>query len=190
MKPDDGGNGVDEGVMGSNQYFDDLFTEIESELYPRYIKLSSLNFLVKLMHLKVSNIWTNKSFDSLIKLLKDVLPKENRLPISHYGAKKNMSKLGLGYESINVYKYDCALFWKEHTDKNVCLICGTSRWVDDNSKEKMVPHKFLHYFPLTPRLKRLYGCRHTTKEMRWHYTNRLNDECVLHHPADGKVRKN
>ena len=78
------------------------------------------------MHLKVTIKWTNKCFDSLIKLLKDALPEGNWLPISHYDAKK-MTKLGLGYESIHVCKYYCALFWKEHIDKNVCPIFGTSR---------------------------------------------------------------
>ena len=77
-----------------------------------------------------------------------------------------MLKLGLGYKLIQVCKYDCALFSKEHADKNVCPICSTSRWVDDNSKGKMVPHKILRYFPLIPRLKRLYGYRHIAKEMR------------------------
>ena len=78
MEPDDGGNrgdSVDEGAMGSNQCFHDLFTKIESECYPRCTKFSSLNFLMKLMHLKVSNKWTNKSFASLLKLLKDALPR-------------------------------------------------------------------------------------------------------------------
>ena len=53
--------------------------------------------------------------------------------------------------------------------------------MDDNSKGKIVPQKVLRYFPLTPRLKRLYGCRHIAKEMRWHYTDRLNKEgvCVI-----------
>ena len=82
-----------------------------------------LNILVKLMHLNVSNKWTNKSFGSLLKLLKDALREGNR---SHYDANKKMKKLGLGYESIYVYKYDCALFCKEHVDKNVCPVCGTS----------------------------------------------------------------
>ena len=53
----------------------------------------------------------------------------------------------------------------------------------------MVPHKVFHYFPLTPLLKCLYCCRHTSKEMRWHYTDRLNEEGVLHHPANGKAWK-
>ena len=71
----------------------------------------------------------------------------------------------------------------------MCLICGTSRWVDDITKEKMVPHKVFCYFPLTPRLKCLYDCRYTAKEMRWHHTDRPNKEGVLRHPTDGKMWK-
>ena len=110
MEPDNRGDDVDKGATGSAQYFDDLFTDIESKLYLGYIKFSFLNFLVKLMHLKVSNKWTNKSFDLLIKLLKVELPKGNRLPVSHYDAKKKMMKLGLGYKLIHGWKYDCTLF--------------------------------------------------------------------------------
>ncbi|KAL5762382.1 hypothetical protein ACOSP7_018646 [Xanthoceras sorbifolium] len=36
--------------------------------------LTSLNFVVKLMHLKVLNQWTNKSMDMLLDLLKSTLP--------------------------------------------------------------------------------------------------------------------
>ena len=126
IEPDNWGDDVDKGVIGLVQYLDCLFTEIESELYPGCIKLSSLNFLVKLMHLKVSNKWTDKSFDSLFKLLKYTLPEENKLLVSHYDTKKKMTKLVLGYESIHVCKYDCALFWKEHANKNVCPVFSTS----------------------------------------------------------------
>ena len=88
MEPDNGDDDVNEGAMGSAQYFDNLFTKIELELNLGCIKFSYLNFWVKLMYLKVSNKWTNKSFDSLLKLPKDELPEGNRLPISHYDAKK------------------------------------------------------------------------------------------------------
>ena len=44
IKPDDRGNGIDKGAMRASQYFDNLFTEIESELYPGCTKFSSLNF--------------------------------------------------------------------------------------------------------------------------------------------------
>ena len=55
MEPGNEDDDVDKKATASAQYFDDLFIEIESDLYPGCIKFSSLNFSVKLMHLKVSN---------------------------------------------------------------------------------------------------------------------------------------
>ena len=51
--------------------YDELFAEMEIELYLGCQKFSLLNFLAKLMHLKVLNMWTNRSFDMLLKLLKE-----------------------------------------------------------------------------------------------------------------------
>ncbi|XP_073152210.1 uncharacterized protein [Henckelia pumila] len=45
----------------------------------------------------------------------------------------------------------------------------------------------MRYFPLTPRLKRLYSSRHTARDMRWHDAERLKDDGVLRHPADGSA---
>ena len=90
--------------------YDDLFAEMETELYLGCQKFSSLNFLAKLMHLKVLNKWTNRSFDILLKLMKEVVPEGCKLPDSHYAAKKLLAKLGLGYKSIHAGKNDCNFF--------------------------------------------------------------------------------
>ena len=58
--------------MDEDQKLDKLFKEVENELYPGCTKFSTLTFLVKLMHIKVLNRWTNKSFDMLLELLKVV----------------------------------------------------------------------------------------------------------------------
>lgn len=99
-------------AMAFDGQYEDLFAKVEVELYPGCTTFSSLNFLVKLIHMKVLCKWMNKSFDSLLKLLKDALPKANKLPRSHYDAKKWMNKLGFGYQSIHICNFDCALFWK------------------------------------------------------------------------------
>ena len=44
--------------------------EAQCELYPDCSELSSLNFLVKLMHVKVLNGLNNNSFNMLLKQLK------------------------------------------------------------------------------------------------------------------------
>ncbi|KAJ9544702.1 hypothetical protein OSB04_024409 [Centaurea solstitialis] len=185
---------VDEGTIsvggiGSDKDFGELFEEVETELYPGCTWLSSLNGLAKLLHMKVVNKWTNSSFNQLLEFLQFALPKENKIPASYYEAKKRLRKIGLGYQSIHVCKNDCCLFWKENDSKHNCPICGESRWVDKNTKGKKVAHKVLRYFPLTPRLKRLYGSRHTAKDMTWHYTGRSTEAGTMRHPVDGSAWK-
>ena len=38
-----------------------------------------------------------------------------------------------------------------------------------------IPRKVLRYFPLTPRLRRLYMSRKTATEMRWYRDKRVDD---------------
>ncbi|KAL5569490.1 hypothetical protein UlMin_026065 [Ulmus minor] len=175
------------GGPSSNEQYDDLFAALRSELYPDVSSFSSLNFLVKLMHLKVLNKWTNKSFDELLKLLKLAFPKID-LVESHYEAKKLMTKMGLGYSSIHVCKNDCALFWKENSLKDTCPVCSESRWKLQSGKQsgKNVPHKVLRYFPVGPRMKRLFATSKTAKLMRWYSTGKSKDNDVMRHPIDGK----
>ncbi|KAL5565184.1 hypothetical protein UlMin_028348 [Ulmus minor] len=181
---------ADEDAVGgpsSNDQYDDLFAALRSELYPGVSSFSSLNFLVKLMHLKVLNKWTNKSFDELLKFLKLAFPKID-LVESHYEAKKLMTKMGLGYSSIHVCKNDCALFWKENSLKDTCPVCSENQWKLQSSKRsgKNVPHKVLRYFPVGPRLKRLFATSKTAKLMRWHSTGKSKDNDVMQHPVDDK----
>ncbi|KAL6327397.1 hypothetical protein AAG906_019710 [Vitis piasezkii] len=106
------------GRNGKN--IDYLFSEAHRELYPGCTKFSALSFLVKLMHIKVLNRWSNKSFDMLLELLLDVFPDGANIPKSHYDAKKMLQDFGLGYDSIHACKYDCALFWKENETFHNC----------------------------------------------------------------------
>ncbi|XP_062089141.1 uncharacterized protein LOC133795700 [Humulus lupulus] len=171
-----------------NKNLDEIFKKMEKELYPGCESFSALNFLVKLMHVKVLNKWSEKSFYMLLGLMKKAFPFAI-LPNSHYEAKSKLSDIGLGYEIIHVCQHDCALFWKENADLNRCPICGESRWVNKSTKGKKVPKKVMRYFPLTPRLKRLFSSRHTALDMRWHDFERPKENGVLRHPADGQAWK-
>ena len=143
-----------------------LLKEMSSELYPGCKNYSTLNFLVKLMHLKVINKCSNHFFDGLLELLVDAMPEGTMLPKSYYEAKAKLRSLGLGYETIDVCKDDCALFWKENADLESCPICGTSRWQDKGGNGKKIAHKVMRYFLLTPRLKRMYSSRYIEEDMR------------------------
>ncbi|XP_062080309.1 uncharacterized protein LOC133785063 [Humulus lupulus] len=167
----------------------DLFAEAEKELYFGCTTFSVLTFIVNLMHIKVMCGWSNKSFDLLLDLLSKAFPKDNKIPRSYYDAKKMLRDLGLGYETIHVCEYDCALFWKENKNAERCPICGHERYKFQGTKGKKIPHKKMQYFPITPRLQRLFMSRHTSSDMRWHKEERVDTEGVLRHPVDAEVWK-
>ena len=76
---------------------------------------------------------------------------------------------------------------------------GVSRWKsnDDHSideftnsaKKKKIPAKVLRFFPLKPRLQRLYMSAKTASHMKWHVDGRMEDE-MMRHPADSLAWKN
>ncbi|CAL1383444.1 unnamed protein product [Linum trigynum] len=184
----DENNGDDITTKGYEEFIA-LLGKAHEELYPGCDKYSRLSFVVKLLHLKVYNKWSNKSFDMLLKLLKDALPTGNLIPSSYYEAKNMLRSLGLGYIPIHACPYDCALYWKENEKLEACPICKTSRWKVNDGKGKKIPWKILRYFPLKPRLRRLFMSSKTAVHMRWHKEKRNDDGNLLSHPADSKEWK-
>ena len=144
---------------------------------------------MKLLHLQVTNHWTNKSVDMLLHLLNDVIPSGSVLPKSHYEARSIMRELGLGYETIHACKNDCVLFWKELEKEKECPECHESRYKYDDGKGKKVPHKVLRYFPLKPRLQRLFMSQMIAEDMQWHKEKRIDQKNVLRHPANSEAWK-
>jgi hypothetical protein len=84
------------------------------------------------------------------------------------------------------------LFWKEHANEKKCLECGQSRFIEvvtqDGEKVTIeVTHKQLRYFPITPRLKRLFISKRTVRHMRWYKEGICENDRVMVHPSDGEA---
>lgn len=147
------GNGLEELNEDSAKFYR-LLGKNDQRIFPN-CKYTKLSLIVKLFHIKYLGGLTNKSFTMLLELLNDMLSKGDvELPKSFYEARKIIRDLGLDYIKIHACVNDCMLYWKENSNVNNCLICGVSRWKSNegSSMVKKVPHKILHYFPLTPRL--------------------------------------
>ncbi|XP_019261156.1 PREDICTED: uncharacterized protein LOC109239086 [Nicotiana attenuata] len=134
---------------------------------------------------------SNVAFTDILDLLKEVFPFA-QLPESFYKAKSMIKNLGLHYEKIHACPNDCMLYWNDNEKAKNCSVCGSSRWKNvidllTNASSK-VPEKVLRYFPLKPRLKRIFMCSETAAAMRWHATERPNDG-NLRHPVDGEAWK-
>jgi hypothetical protein len=93
--------------------------------------------------------------------------------------------MGLGYESIHVCYNNCVLFRKEYKKHDNCPVCGLSRWKD--AERKKIPQKVLRYFPLAPRLKRMFSTKEASEAAQWHKLKRHPIDKNMSHPADGEA---
>ncbi|GKC56506.1 hypothetical protein Tco_1084104 [Tanacetum coccineum] len=172
-----------------------LLEQCDEELYPG-CKFSSLSFTLRLYHIKCIGGISNKAFSMILELLRDAFPHITSLPSSAHQTKKLTNDLGLGYKKIHACPNDCMLYWDKSEGEQSCHTCKASRYRSNgdqlgessNSRKSKKPAKVLRYFPLIPRLKRLYKCETTAKDMRWHDMGRTKDG-KLRHPGDGLAWK-
>ncbi|XP_061371520.1 uncharacterized protein LOC133314095 [Gastrolobium bilobum] len=179
--------------------FFELAKDGEQPLYEGCKKYSKLSFMLKLYHIKCYCGMTNKAVTMILELLQDAF--ENaKLPTSFYEAKKTISKLGLDYEKIHACPNNCMLYWgMDDENMQSCKVCKMSRWKstdvggqvlqsDGGKSKNKVPAKVVRYFPLKPRLQRLFLSSKTAEDMRWHTMDDNNDE-IMRHPRDSKAWK-
>jgi hypothetical protein len=161
-------------------------------------KHSKLSATVHLYNLKCVGGLSNKIFSDFLEFIIQLLPAcDDTLPANTYEAKKFLSDIGLGYDKILACRNDCMLFWKNNQELESCIVCGDSKWKDEIHLDKdgqsilsrkKRPVKVLRWFPIIPRLQKLFMSEHTASHMRWHVEGRTKDD-VLRHPADGEAWK-
>ncbi|XP_004301411.1 PREDICTED: uncharacterized protein LOC101302366 [Fragaria vesca subsp. vesca] len=109
------------------------------------------------------------------------------LPEVHQIIKKFLKGFDLGYEKIDACINDCCLFRSEKK-KNMqnCLECNASRWKvkpRTNEINTGVPAKVLRYFPIIPRIKRMFLSASNSELLTWHSTHHSQDG-MMRHPVD------
>nr|XP_017216852.1 PREDICTED: uncharacterized protein LOC108194417 [Daucus carota subsp. sativus] len=184
------------GMNKAAKDFYKLVQEGKQPLFPGSENFTQLGFIVRLYQLKCSHGFTESAFSGILQLLKEAFPNVN-LPSYFSVAKKMIRDLGLDYEKIHACPNDCMLYWSENKDEIKCKFCGASRWVvpkKDNrapfstkvqENSSKIPAKVLRYFPLKPRLQRLFMCKEYSELMKWHAVGRTKDG-KLRHPADAE----
>ena len=187
-----------EGPNDDAKKFYKMVDDVDKPLYEGCTKFSIFSAIVVLFQLKTLCGWTNKSFTLLLQVLMDMLPSDAKLPKDHYEAKKIVRDLGLGYEKIHACPNDCMLFWKQNVNLEACPCCKASRWKTNeasvaskhasSSKGKKKAAKILRWFPLKPRLQRLFLSPDLASSMKWHVNGRTDDG-VMRHPADSDAWK-
>ncbi|XP_059292523.1 uncharacterized protein LOC132045979 [Lycium ferocissimum] len=152
-------HGVREGPSEDAKRFFKLVEEGKQELYLGCKNFSKLSFTIRLYLFKCIHGLSNVTFSDLLDLIKEAFPFA-QIPESFNKAKKVIKDLGLGYEKIHACPNDCMLFWNDNAKMDNCSVWGSSRWKnvrdDLTNKNTKIPAKVLRYFPLKPRIRRIY----------------------------------
>ncbi|XP_063940533.1 uncharacterized protein LOC135149261 [Daucus carota subsp. sativus] len=176
---------VDDEPNPAAKEFYKMLHSASEPIYPSNVNYTTFEFVNELLHFKNKHNCSNNGFDDLLKLIGLVLPDNHKLPQTYYAVKNMLKGLNLGYEKIDACENDCMLFYKENSEKTRCDICKESRYKEPKDlNKKKISRKILRYFPLTPRLQRLFMAGKTAKCMRWHHDRNVV-EGELSHPADG-----
>jgi len=124
-----------------------LLEAVDAELSPGCQTFKKLECIITLLHIKVTNRWSDKSFQSLLKTLYKAFNYVDGFPKTSYEAKKYTRALGLDYVKIDACVNRCILFRKEYALAKQCPKCGAPSWkegfvqagtidADDNGYEK------------------------------------------------------
>ena len=90
---------------------------------------STLRAVLQFLTIKARYGWSDASFNDLLRVLGDLLPKENKVPANTYYAKKLVSPLTMGVEKIHACRNHCILYrGDQYKDLDSCPNCGASRY--------------------------------------------------------------
>jgi len=167
-----------------------LLKAAEESLWDGCTKQSKLSACVQLLNMKSTLNLTQTAFNKFTEFTKSCMPDNENLVSNFYDAKKFMRPLGLGYDKYDVCPNYFMLYYGVDAMKTCCDFCGSLRYKPRNltSKGSNKSEKQLRYFPLTPRLQRLFMSPHHAKDMTWHHFHR-SDDGVMVHPSDGEAWK-
>jgi len=131
---------------------------------------------------KEKNGVSDKAFQGILKIIKNMLLENNELPSTTYEAKQLVCPLGLEVQKIHACLNDCILYHGDEDKKlDACPVCGVLRYkitrddpddVEGQPPKKRVPTKVMWYFPIIPRLKHLFRNKPNAKLIRWHKEER------------------
>jgi len=139
---------IDEYIVDHPHLFESLKNNAKKLLYVSS-KFTNLSAVLRLYNLKVENGWSDKSFTSLLKLLKDMLSWKNELSDRMYEPKKIMRSMRMNYEEVHACPNDCILYQKDYEHLEKCPVCGRSRYkTNDKSMAKV-----LWYFSIILKFK-------------------------------------
>ncbi|XP_073049018.1 uncharacterized protein [Primulina eburnea] len=147
-----------------------------------------LSVLARLLKMKQEHNMSERNYNDMCQLMSELCPSDNFVPESFYATKKIIKDLGLPVEKIDACNNNCMIYWGVDEGLTECKICEHPRYKRSRSRsrnpqKKGTPYKMMYYFPITPRLQRLYASKATASHMRWHNDHHFDGDTMTH-PSD------
>jgi hypothetical protein len=170
--------------------FDEVSTRLDhlEELYMQAsrlvysgINVSIVSTTIVLMNMAMVHGVSNSFMNELLEYLGSVL-----LPRMHYEAKRLIQRLGLNYKIIDACWNRCILYRKDKEFLSSCPEpgCGLSRYIEGSNS---ILAKVIRWFPLIPRLLRMWRSTTISKLLKYHTDNPNRDRTVMKSVADSPV---
>ncbi|KAJ8767880.1 hypothetical protein K2173_020820 [Erythroxylum novogranatense] len=160
------------------------------ELWPNCETMTQLSSISRILNIKSEGHISDHSFHKILEWYNESLPVDHTMVDSFYNMKKLICGLGLPVEKIDCCRMGCMLCWGDDMNLDQCKFCGQPRFKPrkHSMKQKLISWKQMYYFPLTPRLQRLYASDVTASHMRWNAEHEQEYE-VMTHPSDALAWK-
>ena len=91
------------------------------------IKMTKLEFLIQLYHVKCSNGFSNNRVKCILELLEDILSDNAQILKNNYETSKIIEELDFTYNKIHACPNDCILYWEGDANRDKCTWYGVSR---------------------------------------------------------------
>lgn len=177
---------VEEEPLGDVKLILDVLKDAETPLYDG-CQLSQFSVAARMANIISEHNIPLQAIDKIAAVMKHTCPEGDKIMETVNEAKLLVSACTLLHHKIDVCPNGCMLFWKEAAHLQNCDLCKESRY-EKNSKGKPIAKRVLTYFPIAPRLQRLYATNSTAVQMRWHSENQRTDGSMVH-PCDGQAWK-
>ncbi|CAH9120194.1 unnamed protein product [Cuscuta europaea] len=150
--------------------------------------MTQLSAMTEMLNLKKEMSLSEGATDRISQFINRFFPSNipNKPILNFKKIKRKLSVLGMSHQSIDCCPKGCMIYWRANSELLKCKFCSTARYDISKQTNKRIPLAKMEYFPLTPRLQRLYASATTSDDMRWHKNHRRK-EGVMCHPSDAKA---
>jgi len=140
--------------LKESKKFETILQDHKKLLYPDCKQgLKKLGTTLEMLQWKAANGVTDKGFEELLGIVKNILPEGNKLHSTTYEAKKVVRPLGLEVHKIYACSNDCIIYRGDEYEKlDACPIYDAKRYkmrqnypgdVDGEPAKKKVPAKVI-----------------------------------------------